>query len=113
MIEAGSKSGAGLVAVDTTQLIESLLDALRSELSRRRVVVLKELDQKRPQVLANPVDLRLGLRGLLANLILRSRARLFVQVRNLTDEVYVAARRPAGLRPGIGRTTLAGVAWDF
>lgn len=50
---------------------------------------------------------------LTANLILRSRIRLFLQMRNLTDEVYVAARRPAGLRPGIGRTTLAGLAWDF
>ncbi|MEE2664842.1 MAG: sigma 54-interacting transcriptional regulator [Myxococcota bacterium] len=92
LIEAGSKSGAGLVAVDTTQLIESLLDALRSELSRRRVVVLKELDQKRPQVLANPVDLRLGLRGLLANLILRSRE---------GGDLYIASHHdPAGLRGG-------------
>ncbi len=64
---------ASLETVDTTELIGSLLDALRSELSRRNLVVLKELDQERPRVLANPVDLRLGLRGLLANLVLRSR----------------------------------------
>ena len=39
--------------------------------------------------------------------------RLYGQVRNLTDEIYVVARRPAGARPGIGRTVLAGVAWNF
>ena len=44
---------------------------------------------------------------------LRPQLRLFVQGRNLTDEVYVAARRPAGARPGIDRTLLAGVALDF
>ncbi|MEM1041604.1 MAG: TonB-dependent receptor [Bacteroidota bacterium] len=32
-----------------------------------------------------------------------------VTVRNLTDEVYVAARRPAGLRPGLPRTLLFGL----
>lgn len=35
--------------------------------------------------------------------------RLFATVRNLTDEVYVAARRPAGLRPGLPRTFLVGL----
>ena len=44
---------------------------------------------------------------------LRPQLKLFVQGRNLTDEVYVAARRPAGARPGIDRTLLAGVALDF
>ncbi len=34
---------------------------------------------------------------------------LFVGVQNLTDEVYVAARRPAGARPGLPRTLLAGI----
>ena len=37
------------------------------------------------------------------------RYRLFVQVRNLADEIYVAARRPAGLRPGLPRTILLGL----
>jgi Fe(3+) dicitrate transport protein len=37
---------------------------------------------------------------------------LFSQIRNLTDEVYVAARRPAGLRPGLPRTALIGVRWS-
>lgn len=39
--------------------------------------------------------------------------RLFAQVRNLTDEVYVAARRPAGLRPGLPRTVVVGVKMGF
>ena len=38
---------------------------------------------------------------------------LFVQVRNLTDETYVVARRPAGVRPGLDRTVLAGLRFDF
>jgi Fe(3+) dicitrate transport protein len=38
---------------------------------------------------------------------------LQARVRNLTDEVYVAARRPAGARPGLPRTALVGLHWDF
>ncbi|HIG73657.1 MAG TPA: TonB-dependent receptor [Bacteroidetes bacterium] len=34
-------------------------------------------------------------------------------VRNLTDEVYVASRRPAGLRPGLPRTVLVGLRADL
>jgi Fe(3+) dicitrate transport protein len=37
----------------------------------------------------------------------------FAQVRNLNDATYVAARRPAGLRPGMPRTMLAGLEWTF
>lgn len=36
-----------------------------------------------------------------------------VQVRNLTDETYAVARRPAGLRPGAPRAVLFGLAVDF
>lgn len=36
-----------------------------------------------------------------------------LNVRNLTDEVYVAARRPYGLRPGISRQTTAGIKLRF
>lgn len=38
---------------------------------------------------------------------------VFLQVRNLTDEVYVAARRPYGLRPGLPRTAVAGFSVEF
>ncbi|HUP44708.1 MAG TPA: TonB-dependent receptor [Thermoanaerobaculia bacterium] len=38
---------------------------------------------------------------------------VFAQARNLTDETYVAARRPAGLRPGMPRTLMTGVTWKF
>lgn len=34
---------------------------------------------------------------------------LFVGVQNLSDESYVVARRPAGARPGLPRTLLAGI----
>ncbi len=36
-------------------------------------------------------------------------ATVFASVRNVFDEVYVAARRPAGLRPGLPQTFLLGV----
>ena len=38
---------------------------------------------------------------------------LFVSVKNLTDEVYVVARRPAGARPGLPRMVLGGLQIDF
>ena len=34
-------------------------------------------------------------------------------VRNLTDEVYRVARRPAGTRPGLSRSVMGGVNWNF
>ncbi len=52
------------------------------------------------------VDLSLGYH-------LPSGLELFAQVRNLTDEVYIAARRPAGLRPGLPRTALIGIGFAF
>ncbi len=39
--------------------------------------------------------------------------KVFVSVRNLTDEIYIAARRPAGIRPGLPRTLLFGVKSEF
>ena len=44
---------------------------------------------------------------------LYDRYRLYLQVRNLSDEVYIASRRPYGLRPGLPRTTLLGLQVDF
>lgn len=44
---------------------------------------------------------------------LASSLELYVQGRNITDETYVVARRPAGLRPGMPRTFLTGVSWKF
>jgi len=40
-------------------------------------------------------------------------ARLFASVENLTDETYLSARRPAGVRPGMPRTGWLGVKFDF
>ena len=88
-------AGAGddaLEAVDSAELIEALVDTLRAELAQRNLVVLKELERRRPHVLANPVDLRLGLRGVLANLVLRSEDE---------GELYIASHHnPAGLNRG-------------
>ena len=39
--------------------------------------------------------------------------RLFTTAYNITDEEYVAARRPAGARPGAPRTVLAGLKLKF
>lgn len=48
-----------------------------------------------------------------ADVAVQGGVRLFATVRNVTDAVYVAARRPAGLRPGLPRTFLAGVRATF
>ena len=37
------------------------------------------------------------------------RIRTYVKLDNLTDETYIAARRPAGVRPGLERTAYLGV----
>jgi Fe(3+) dicitrate transport protein len=39
--------------------------------------------------------------------------RATAQMRNVTDETFIVARRPAGVRPGMPRTLLLGVRWDF
>jgi Fe(3+) dicitrate transport protein len=38
---------------------------------------------------------------------------VLLRIRNLTDEVYVASRRPNGLRPGLPRTALVGLSFAF
>ena len=40
-------------------------------------------------------------------------ARVFGVVRNLADNAYAVARRPAGLRPGLPRTVRLGVRARF
>jgi Fe(3+) dicitrate transport protein len=47
--------------------------------------------------------------GLGAQLTIATRSSVFAAVQNLADERYVVARRPAGARPGLPRTFLAGV----
>jgi Fe(3+) dicitrate transport protein len=50
---------------------------------------------------------------LTVNYYVKPELRLFFQGRNLTDAEYVASRRPAGARPGLHRTILLGVAFEF
>ena len=42
-----------------------------------------------------------------------SRYKIFAQLRNLTDEIYVAARRPYGARPGLPRKAMVGLSLKF
>ena len=37
----------------------------------------------------------------------------FVSMTNMTNDVYVVARRPAGLRPGLPRAIMVGLKTDF
>ena len=50
---------------------------------------------------------------LAADYSLTRQVTLFASVRNLTDEAYIVARRPAGVRPGLPRLFLLGVKADF
>ena len=63
-----------------------------------------------------PVDERIDSRLLVdlkLELDLSRRFKVWGQLLNATDEVYVASRRPAGLRPGRPRAALFGIALDF
>lgn len=42
-----------------------------------------------------------------------TRNRVFLSIRNVLDQVYIAARRPAGVRPGLPRTFLVGLKTEF
>ena len=44
---------------------------------------------------------------------LRPGLKLTLQVQNLTDDTSIVARRPAGNRPGLPRTILVGIDWEF
>ena len=48
-----------------------------------------------------------------AEYVLTSSTRMFVSMQNLTDKEYVAARRPAGVRPGLPRRLVAGIKFSF
>ena len=50
---------------------------------------------------------------LTADYRLTKHAKLFAEVENLTDETYVAAIRPAGVRVGKPRTVMVGAQFDF
>jgi Fe(3+) dicitrate transport protein len=50
---------------------------------------------------------------LAAEYALSDQVQLVASVRNLTDAVYMAARRPAGVRPGMPRTMLIGLSARF
>jgi len=39
--------------------------------------------------------------------------KLYAQIRNLTDETYIVARRPYGVRPGLDRTFIFGASANF
>jgi len=40
-------------------------------------------------------------------------ARVFASMQNVTDEAYIASRLPAGVRPGLPRTFIAGLKFDL
>ncbi len=40
-------------------------------------------------------------------------ATLFVTLQNLTDQAYIVARRPAGVRPGLPRTLMGGIKFNL
>ena len=42
-----------------------------------------------------------------------SRARLFASIENIADETYIASRLPAGVRPGLPRTFMAGLKFEL
>ncbi len=76
------------------------------------------VDEMRTQAGQGPIPLAESIEDhltfdLAAKVELWQRTAVFLQVRNLSDEVYVASRRPDGLRPGLPRTTLLGFSVDF
>jgi DNA-binding NtrC family response regulator len=55
--------------VDVTELLDTLLVERRDEVAARRLLVLKELEQRQPIALANPLQLRSALDGLLTHML--------------------------------------------
>jgi Fe(3+) dicitrate transport protein len=44
---------------------------------------------------------------------LTTKSRLFIGIKNISNEEYIVARRPAGVRPGLPRTFMGGIKTDF
>ena len=61
---------------------------------------------------AESTDARVIL-DLTAEYELMTHARVFAGAQNVTDEVYIASRRPTGVRPGMPRTFVAGLKFDL
>ncbi|MCH7825064.1 MAG: TonB-dependent receptor [Acidobacteria bacterium] len=51
--------------------------------------------------------------NLSANVTLADQVAVFAGIENLTNDVYIVARRPAGARPALPRTLVAGLKLDF
>jgi len=71
-------------ATDVSHLLEALLAELRSEISQRGMLVLKELDRARPQARVPGGAIRLALRSLLTRLVARDRP-------GFTSDLYIAS----------------------
>jgi Fe(3+) dicitrate transport protein len=50
---------------------------------------------------------------MLASWQITPRFRTYFKVDNLLDETYIAARRPAGVRPGLERTAYLGITFTL
>lgn len=71
-------------ATDVSHLLEALLAELRSEISQRGMLVLKELDRARPRARVPEGAMRLALRSLLTRLVARDCA-------GFTSDLYIAS----------------------
>ena len=82
------------------------------ELSGKYVSRMRTTAGQGPFIDRESTDAHLVL-DLAADYRLTRQVRLFASVRNLTDEAYIVARRPAGVRPGLPRLFLIGIKTDF
>lgn len=76
------------------------------------------VDEMRTQAGSGPVEEPFRIEGhwvldVSGSIRFGDRYRVGLQVRNIADEVYVVARRPYGLRPGLPRTALASLSLTF
>ncbi|MCH8961118.1 MAG: TonB-dependent receptor [Bacteroidetes bacterium] len=107
--------GDGLPYVPKHQLALSLgLQTMRFgvELSGKYVSRMRTTAGQGPFIDRESTDAHLVL-DLAADYRLTRQVKLFASVRNLTNEAYIVARRPAGVRPGLPRLFLLGVKMDF